>query len=109
MYIIYLNNKEIATIDGTEIAYECFQATETIALATGQTASLVDAETAEVVAFFDPDKEEEEEYYKYISEKFKYSKRAKESEEVVGQMQEAYKLIDEAIDILMKYLLIDYT
>ncbi len=53
--------------------------------------------------------EEEEEYYKYISEKFKYSKRAKESEEVVGQMQEAYKLIDEAIDILMKYLLIDYT
>ena len=52
--------------------------------------------------------EEEEEYYKYISEKFKYSKRAKESEEVVGQMQEAYKLIDEAIDILMKYLLIDY-
>ena len=53
--------------------------------------------------------EEEEECYKYISEKFKYSKRAKESEEVVGQMQEAYKLIDEAIDILMKYLLIDYT
>ena len=63
MYIIYLNNKEIATIDGTEIAYECFQATETITLATGQTASLVDAETAEVVAFFDPNEEEEEEYY----------------------------------------------
>ena len=63
MYIIYLSNKEIATIDGTEIAYECFQATETIALATGQTASLVDAETAEVVAFFDPNEEEEEEYY----------------------------------------------
>lgn len=63
MYIIYLNNKEIATIDGTEAAYECFRAAETIGLVTGQTVSLVDAETAEVVAFFDPDEEEEEEYY----------------------------------------------
>ena len=62
MYIIYLGNVEIAEINGTEIAYECFEATKTIALATGQTASLVDKETAEVVAFFDQE-EEEEEYY----------------------------------------------
>ena len=63
MYIIYLSNKDIATIDGTEIAYECYSAAKTIGLATGQTVSLVDAETAEVVAFFDPNEEEEEDDY----------------------------------------------
>ena len=63
MYIIYLNNKEIATIDGTEIAYECYAAAETIGLATGQSVSLVDAETAEVVAFFDPNEEDDDDYY----------------------------------------------
>lgn len=62
MYIIYLNNKEIATISGTDACYACYEATKTIAEMTCQTASLVDAETAETVAFFDPN-EEEEEYY----------------------------------------------
>lgn len=62
MYIIYLGNVEIAEIGGTEIAYECYEGMEKVALATGKTLSLVDKETAETVAFFDPN-EEEEEYY----------------------------------------------
>ena len=64
MYIISLENMEfVAEVDGTEIAYDCYFDTKTIARATGKTLSLIDKETAEVVAFFDPENDEDEEYY----------------------------------------------
>ena len=65
MYIIYLNNNEIATINGTDSCYACYEATKTIAEMTGQTASLVWSETGEVVAFFDPNEEEDDCYDEY--------------------------------------------
>ena len=66
MYILSLGNMEFVTeIGGTEVAYDCYFSTQTLARVSGKTLSLIDKETGEVVAFFDPDSEEEEEYEEY--------------------------------------------
>lgn len=61
-YTIYLNGNSIATVEGCEAAYTCYEAAKTIAEMTGQTCSLVWSETAEVVASFDPNGDEDEDY-----------------------------------------------
>jgi hypothetical protein len=64
MYILSLGNMEFVTeIDGTEVAYDCYFSTQTLARVSGKTLSLIDKETGEVVAFFDPDDEEEDDDY----------------------------------------------
>ena len=66
MYILSLGNMEFVTeIGGTEVAYDCYFSTQTLARVSGKTLSLVDKETGKVVAFFDPDDEEEEDYEEY--------------------------------------------
>lgn len=57
-YTIYLDLNPIATIEGCEAAYVCYEAAKTIAEMTGTTASLVWNDSGEVVATTDPDDEE---------------------------------------------------
>ena len=59
-YTIYLGAHPIATIDGGEAAYVCFEAAKTIAEMTGRTALLVWDDTGEEVAEFDPNQLEAE-------------------------------------------------
>ena len=59
-YIIYLENNEIATIEGTECAYAVYRKTAEIAEMLGQSARLVWSASGEVVA--STDEEEDEEY-----------------------------------------------
>jgi hypothetical protein len=54
-YAIYLGNNCIATVDGTEIAYEAYHKTVELAEMLGKSASLVWVETGEVVACSDDD------------------------------------------------------
>ena len=62
MYILSLGNMEFVTeIGGTEVAYDCYFSTQTLARVSGKALSLIDKATGEVVAFFDPEYEEEEE------------------------------------------------
>lgn len=56
-YTIYINNNPIATIGGSDAVYACYEAAKTIAEMTCQTTSLVWDETAEVVAYYDPEEE----------------------------------------------------
>lgn len=56
-YTIYINNNPIATASGTEYCYEVYTKAKELAELTCQTASLVWDETAEVVAFYDPEEE----------------------------------------------------
>lgn len=60
-YSIYLNNNKIATISGTEFAYEMYQKFCECAEGLSYTASLVWDDTAEVVAYYDPEEEDYEE------------------------------------------------
>ena len=60
-YTIYLNNKPIATLSGTEAAYEAYSIARKLAETLGYTCCLVWDETGEVVAFYDPEEEDYEE------------------------------------------------
>lgn len=54
-YTIYLGVKAVATVSGTEYAYEVYDKTKDLAELLGSVASLVWDETGEEVAHFDPD------------------------------------------------------
>ena len=54
-YTIYLGAKAVATVSGTEYAYEVYSKTRELAELLGSVASLVWDETSEEVAYFDPD------------------------------------------------------
>jgi hypothetical protein len=49
-YTIYLNNKPIATLSGTEAAYEAYSITRELAETLGYTCCLVWDETGEIIA-----------------------------------------------------------
>ena len=57
-YTIYLGTNPVATVNGTEYAYEVYSKTRELAELLGSVASLVWDETSEEVAYFDPDCEE---------------------------------------------------
>ena len=59
-YIIYLDNNEIATVEGAACAYAVYRKTAEIAEILGQSARLVWSASGEVVASTDDDEEEEE-------------------------------------------------
>lgn len=61
-YAIYLGNNCIATIDGTEIAYEAFRKTVELADMLGKNASLVWVDNGEVVASSDDDDDYDRDY-----------------------------------------------
>ena len=54
-YTIYLGATPIATVSGTEYAYEVYKKTVDLAEALNKTALLVWDETAEEVAYYDPE------------------------------------------------------
>lgn len=54
-YTIYLGVIAVATVSGTECAYEVYSKTRELAELLGRVASLVWDETSEEVAYFDPD------------------------------------------------------
>lgn len=56
-YTIYLGAKPIACVCGTEYAYEVYRKTADLAELLGCTADLVWDDTAEVVAYYDPEEE----------------------------------------------------
>lgn len=53
-YTIYLGTNPVATVKGTEYAYEVYTKTRDLAELLGKEASLVWDETVEEVAYFDP-------------------------------------------------------
>lgn len=53
-YTIYLGTNPVATVKGTEYAYEVYSKTRDLAKLLGKEASLVWDETCEEVAYFDP-------------------------------------------------------
>ena len=53
-YTIYLGVKAVATVSGTEYAYEVYDKTKDLAELLGREASLVWDATGEEVAYFDP-------------------------------------------------------
>ena len=59
-YKIFLNTRPIATIEGTECAYAAYRKACEFAEIVGKTASLVWAETGEVVASSDDENDEDE-------------------------------------------------
>ena len=65
-YKIFLNTRPIATVEGTECAYSAYRKACEFAEIVGKTASLVWAETGEVIASSDDEEEdpwdEDEEY-----------------------------------------------
>ena len=56
-YTIYLGTNPVATVNGTEYAYEVYDKTKDLAELLGREASLVWDATGEEVAYFDPDYE----------------------------------------------------
>ena len=54
-YTIYLGTKPVATVSGTEYAYEVYSKTRELAELLNREASVVWDETGEEVAHFDPD------------------------------------------------------
>lgn len=54
-YTIYLGTNPVATVEGTEYAYEVYDKTKDLAELLGSVASLVWDATGEEVAYFDPD------------------------------------------------------
>lgn len=56
-YTIYLRAKPIACVSGTEYAYEVYRRAVDLAELLACTADLVWDETAEVVAYYDPEEE----------------------------------------------------
>lgn len=54
-YTIYLGATPIATVGGTEYAYEVYKKTVALAETLNKTACLVWDETAEEVAYYDPE------------------------------------------------------
>ena len=54
-YTIYLGAHPIATVSGTEYAYEAYKKTADLAETLGKTACLVVDETGEEVATYDPE------------------------------------------------------
>ena len=58
-YTIYIGCTRIVCVSDAERAYACFEAAKTIAEMSNRTASLVWDETAEEVAFFDPEDADE--------------------------------------------------
>ena len=56
-YTIYLGTNPVATVSGTEYAYEVYSKTRELAELLGREASLVWDETSEEVAYFDPNYE----------------------------------------------------
>lgn len=56
-YTIYLGASPIATVSGTEYAYEVYAKTRELAELLCKEASLVWDETAEEVAFYDPEED----------------------------------------------------
>ena len=56
-YTIYIRNNPIATVSGTEYAYEVYSKTKELAELLNENASLCWDDTAEVVASYDPEEE----------------------------------------------------
>ena len=56
-YTITHGNAIIATISGTEYAYEIYAKTKELADLTGKDVSLIWDDNAEVVAYYDPEEE----------------------------------------------------
>ena len=56
-YTIYLGTNPVATVKGTEYAYEVYDKTKDLAELLGSVASLVWDATGEEIAYFDPDYE----------------------------------------------------
>lgn len=56
-YTIYLGINPVATVNGTEYAYEVYDKTKDLAELLGSVASLVWDATGEEIAYFDPDYE----------------------------------------------------
>lgn len=58
-YIIYIGGREIATVSGTEFANEAFDKAMDLAELLNETCSLAQGETGEVIAFYNPEEEED--------------------------------------------------
>ena len=56
-YTIYLGTNPVATVKGTEYAYEVYDKTKDLVELLGSVASLVWDATGEEIAYFDPDYE----------------------------------------------------
>lgn len=56
-YTIYIADREVATIEGAEIAYACYDTAKAIAEMTGEVATLVRLEDGKVLANSDEDDE----------------------------------------------------
>ena len=67
-YYIYITNNLIAEVSGVEAAWAAYQKTCELADMLGKTASLVDGETGEVIAYSDDWEEENEDYEPDIDE-----------------------------------------
>ena len=52
-YFIYIENRMIAEVEGDEFAWEAYRKTRELADLLGETASLVDGETGEVIQYSD--------------------------------------------------------
>ena len=52
-YFIYIENRMIAEVEGDEFAWEAYRKTCELADLLGETASLVDSETGEVIQYSD--------------------------------------------------------
>ena len=58
-YTIYIGNKVVATISGSEATYACYEAAKTIGEMTNQVVDLVWDETGEIIATTAEEEEEE--------------------------------------------------
>ena len=67
-YAIYLGNNCIATIDGTEIAYEAYRKAVELADMLGICASLVWVDSGEVVAYSDDEDDYDRDYEPDVDE-----------------------------------------
>lgn len=56
-YSIFIGDKLIGSVNGFDVAYDCYESAANIAEKTGQTASLVQCEEGEIleIAYYDPD------------------------------------------------------
>ena len=67
-YKIFLNTRPIATVEGTECAYSAYRKACEFAEIVGKTASLVWAETGEVVAYSDDEDDYDRDYEPDVDE-----------------------------------------
>ena len=60
-YTLFINSNLVATVDGTEFAYEAWAKVQELAELLGARASMVFDEDQEVVAEYDPEEEDDDE------------------------------------------------